>query len=150
VIDDDLGLSNGVAWSPDGDVLYTVDTTAKTVWSRPYDTASGRWGEREAAFGVSDGSPDGLCVDAEANLWVAVWGRGEVRRYSPRGDLLAVVRVPAPHTSSMAFVGSDRDRLLITTARDDLSPGDLAAYPDSGRLFLADVETTGLPTHRWP
>jgi sugar lactone lactonase YvrE len=149
VIDDDLGLSNGIAWSPDGDILYSVDTTPGMVWARPYEAGSGRWGRREAAFHVSDGSPDGLCVDTDANLWVAVWGRGEVRRYSPAGDLLAVVTVPAPHTSSAAFVGRDRDRLLITTAKDDLSADELTAYPYSGHLFLADVEATGLPAYRW-
>lgn len=74
------------------------------------------------AFSVRDGSPDGICVDTDGNLWVAIWGRGEVRCFSPRGQLLATVLVKAPHTSSVAFVGPGRDRLLITTARDELPP----------------------------
>lgn len=149
VLDDDLALSNGIAWSPDGSVLYTVDTTPGTVWARPYDAASGKCGRRETAFTVRDGSPDGICVDTDGNLWTAIWGGGEVRCFSPQGEILATVRVPAPHTSSVAFVGPDRDRLLITTAKDELSDADLAAYPASGHLFLADVPARGTPTFAW-
>jgi len=60
--------------------------------------------------------PDGLCVDVDGNLWIAVWGAGQVRCYSTSGERLATVHVPAPHTSSVAFVGTDLDTLLITTA----------------------------------
>ncbi|SPT51484.1 SMP-30/gluconolactonase/LRE family protein [Actinomadura madurae] len=149
VLDDDLALSNGIAWSPDGAVLYTVDTTPGTIWARSYDATSGKCGERHVAFSVRDGSPDGICVDTDGNLWVAIWGRGEVRCFSPRGQLLATVLVKAPHVSSVAFVGPGRDRLLITTARDELSADDLAAHPASGHLFLADVPARGATTFAW-
>ena len=79
----------------------------------------------------------------------AVWGTGEVRRYSPDGEVVAVVAVPAPHTSSVAFVGPGRDLLLITTAQSELTEGQLAEFPDSGRLFLADPGVAGLPTTAW-
>ncbi len=54
-----------------------------------------------------DGAPDGMCVDEDGNLWIAIWGAGEIRCYTPAGEQLAVVRVPAPHTSSVAFIGAD-------------------------------------------
>ena len=55
-----------------------------------------------------------MCIDAEGHLWIAVWGAGQVRRYTPDGELVGVVDVPAPHTTSVAFVGDGLDRLLIT------------------------------------
>lgn len=149
VIDDDLTLSNGLAWSPEGGVLYSVDTTPGVVWSRSYDVANGACGERAVALGIDDGSPDGLCVDADGNLWIAIWGAGEVRCYTPAGERLATVDVPAPHTSSVAFVGPGRDTLLITTARDELAAEQLAEFPLSGHLFTARVEVVGLPAAPW-
>jgi sugar lactone lactonase YvrE len=93
--------------------------------------------------------PDGMCVDAEGNLWIAIWGAGQVRCYSPAGARLATVEVAAPNTSSVAFVGPDLDTLLITTASEQRSDRRLAAFPDSGRLFTCRVGATGLPVSLW-
>lgn len=150
VLDDDLQLSNGLAWSPDGAALYSVDTTPGVVYVRAYDVSTGRCGERRVAFRVADGSPDGMCMDTDGHLWVAVWGAGEVRRYSVEGDLLAVVTVAAPHTSCVTFAGPDLDRLVVTTAREGLSARESEDHPASGSLFLADVAARGLPTPVWP
>jgi sugar lactone lactonase YvrE len=150
VLDSDLTLSNGLAWSPDGAVMYSTDTIPGVIWSRAYDPDGGDHGPRREVVRLAQGgSPDGLCVDAEGNLWVAIWGDGEVRCYSPEGDRLATVSVPAPHTTSAAFVGPDRDTLLITTATDQLSAAQLDASPLSGRLFLAHVGVSGLPLAPW-
>jgi sugar lactone lactonase YvrE len=143
-IDDDLTLSNGLAWSPSGDRFYSVDTLSRTVHVRDYPT-----GDRAVLFTVADGYPDGLCVDAAGNLWLAVWGGGRVECRSPAGELLAVVDVDAPHTSSAAFAGPGLDVLVITTATQDLSPADLARHPLSGRLFTARVGVPGLRTPYW-
>lgn len=149
VLDDDLDLSNGLAWSPDGTRLYSVDTVPGTVWVRDYDPAGGATGPRRTAFSVTDGHPDGMCADADGNLWVAVWGGGRVECRSPTGELLATVEVDAPHTSSAAFAGPDLDVLVITTARQGLSPDDLARHPHSGRLFTARVGAVGTVTPYW-
>ena len=148
-IDSDLTLSNGLGWSPDGRLLYSTDTIPGTIWVRDYDAATGAIGARRMHLQIEDGSPDGLCVDASGNLWVAIWGSGEVRSFSPDGELVATVSVPCPHPSSVAFVGDGLDLLLITTASRDLSEAELRQYPDAGRLFLADVETPGTPTFAW-
>jgi sugar lactone lactonase YvrE len=145
-IDTDLSLSNGLAWSPDGRTFYSVDTRAGIVWKRDYLDPLG---VRERFLSIDGGYPDGICIDAEGNLWVAVWGSAEVRKYSPQGEQTAVVHTSAPQTSSVAFVGRHLDRLLITSGRQDLNAQQLSAFPDSGSLFLADVDAVGVPTTPW-
>lgn len=149
VIDDDLALSNGLAWSPDGSKLYSVDTGRNVIWERDYSPGREGPGDRRRYLTVEGGHPDGMCMDTDGNVWVAIWGGGEVRCYAPGGEILATVGVPAPHTSSAAFVGESLDTLLISTARKDLSPEQLEEFPDSGRLFTARVQATGLPTVPW-
>ena len=149
VLDDDLGLSNGLAWSVDGGLFYSADTASHVVHVRTYDAATGAVGARQDWLRFDDESPDGLCVDAEDHLWIAMWGAGQVRRYTPSGELVGIVDVPAPHTASVAFVGDRLDRLLVTTATAQLASADLAAFPDSGRLFLAHVGVAGHPVTPW-
>ncbi|MFI5933826.1 SMP-30/gluconolactonase/LRE family protein [Actinoplanes sp. NPDC051494] len=149
VLDDDLTLSNGLAFDPAGTTLYSVDSVPGVVWARSYDAATGATGPRREWLRITDGLPDGLCADAEGHLWIAIWGAGQVRRYTPDARLAGVVEVPAPHTTSVAFVGDDLDRLLITTATAGLDAEVLTAYPSSGRLFLADVGVSGLPVTAW-
>ena len=149
VIDDDLWLSNGIAWSADGSLLYTVDTLRQVVWVRDYDAVTGAFGARREHLRVTGGFPDGICMDTAGNLWIAIWGAGEVRRYAEDGTIIDTVRVAALHTSSVAFVGPDRDLLLVTTAQEDLSDKQLEEYPDSGRLFTCRVDAVGLPTTAW-
>jgi sugar lactone lactonase YvrE len=135
IIDDGLSLSNGLAWSPDGSLFYSIDTTPKVIYVRSDDGPRREFLRPEVA-------PDGMCADAEGYLWVACYGAAEVRRYAPDGTQTGVVEVGAPNVTCPAFVGPKLDRLLITTARSD---GD----PDSGRLFLADVGAVGLPVTPW-
>lgn len=149
VLDDDLALSNGLAWSVDGTRMYSADTDAHVVRVRSYDAGTGEVGRRQDWLRLGDDLPDGLCVDAEDHVWVALWGSGRVARFTPDGKLVGVVDVPAPATTSVAFVGDDLGTLLITTATSDVSAADLAAHPDSGRLFVAHVGVTGHPVTPW-
>jgi sugar lactone lactonase YvrE len=148
VIDDDLGMSNGLTFTPAGDQLYSIDTVSRIVWIRDYDSGAGAVGHRREFLRL-DRSPDGMCADEQGNLWIAIWGAGQVRCYSPAGEQRAVVDVPAPNTTSVAFVGQSLDTLLITTASEQLSGTRLDRYPDSGRLFTARVEVTGMPVAAW-
>jgi sugar lactone lactonase YvrE len=147
VLDADLSLSNGLAWSPDGSVLYSIDTTPGTVWARSYDVTTGACGPRRVLFTVTGGNADGMCTDAAGNLWIAIWGGSEVRCYTPEGEIVARVRVEgAPHTSCPAFVGPDLDLMVITTARTGLSEADLAGpAARSGLIFTARVGVSGVP-----
>jgi sugar lactone lactonase YvrE len=150
VVDEGLTLSNGIAWSPDGGTMYQVDTVPGVVWRRSYDPETGAMGPREDWLtDIAGGAPDGLCTDADGNVWLAVHGAGEVRAYTPDGEWFATVTVDAPYTTKPGFVGPDLDRLLITTARDGLTPEQVERYPSSGKLFLADVGARGLPAPPW-
>ncbi len=150
VLDDDLGLANGMAFSPDDSLFYSIDSVpGRQVRVREYDQDTGVVGARRPVLELTDAVPDGLCLDASGNLWLAAWGQGQVRCYTPAGDLLEVVELPAPHTTSLAFVGPELDQLLITTARGELSPAEQQEFPLSGSLFLTRPGCTGLPTHPW-
>lgn len=146
VIDDDLTLSNGLAWSADGEVLYSTDTGPGIIWARSYDIITGTTGPRREHLRIVDGFPDGICMDVRGYLWVAIWGAGQIRAYTPAGEHVDTVHIAAPHPSSVAFIGSGLDILLVTTASRDLRADDLMRYPDAGRLFTARVGTTGVPT----
>jgi sugar lactone lactonase YvrE len=126
-----------------------MDSAARTVSRAAYDLDSGLATDWTTLFEVPDGTPDGLAVDAAGDLWLAVWGAGEVRRYAHTGEPTYIVEVDAPLTSSLAFAGDELDTLVITTAREDLTPSELHRFPESGALFTCTVDARGrLPT-RW-
>jgi sugar lactone lactonase YvrE len=149
VLDDDLALSNGLAWSSDGRRMFSVDTQRRTVSVRDYDPGSGAVGPRRVHLRLEDGFPDGIAMDAAGHLWVAIWGGGEVRRFTPDGTMADRVATGAPHTSSVAFAGQDLRTLVITTATSELSDEQLRAHPDSGRLLTVPVDVPGLPVAPW-
>lgn len=142
-------LSNGLDWSDDGRTLYYADSMATLVTRYELDDA-GRNVVDSAPFVSYDLpiGPDGLVVDAEGFVWVAVWGAGEVRRYSPAGELDRVVGVPVANVTSCAFGGTDLDLLFIT------SEGPVAGQPPGGThalggsLFVAEPGVPGRPSHR--
>lgn len=149
ILDDDLRLSNGLDWSSDGRRMYHVDTLARRVFVREYDSDTGAVGQRDVFADFVHGYPDGLTVDADDHVWVAVWGEGCVVRLDPTGEIVARVDVPAPHTSSVVFAGPLLDTLVITTAQEDLTVAQLAQFPASGRIFTIKPGVVGLPPHSW-
>lgn len=148
-IDGDLTLSNGLAWSLDGGTMYSVDTLRCVINRRPWDPAAGTWGVRTPHVTFNGEYPDGICLDAEDHLWVAMYGLGEVRRYAPDGVLVSTIRVPAPHTTSVAFAGPDRTTLVITTGSRDLDAEGRARHPDGGALFTVTPGVRGKPEALW-
>lgn len=148
-LDSDLTLSNGLAWSADGATMYSVDTLRQVIYCRDYNAFTGEAGERSTFAIVTDGYPDGLCLDAENHLWVAIWGGGRVDRYAPDGRLVASISVAAPHVSSVAFIGGDLSILAITTATQDLAEAQLDRFPDSGRIFTCIPGVPGAPPTLW-
>jgi len=145
-----LTFPNGFDWSPDGATLYLAESHARRICRFPFDMRHGQLGAREPFVELDgdDGLPDGLTVDAKGGVWVAIWGAGEVRRYSPAGTLTAIVSCPVAHTSSCAFGGPDRHTLYVTSAREGLDADALRAQPLAGSVFQAGVSIAGLPPRR--
>lgn len=138
---------NGIGWSPAGDRLYLVDSGTRRLFAFAYDPASGALGERRELLRVEEGIPDGLAVDAEGCVWVAIWDGGEVRRLDPDGRLLERVRVPARRPTSCAFGGEGLRDLFVTSARMGIADAD-ATDPLAGSIFCLRDAGEGLPAPR--
>ncbi|WP_438480477.1 SMP-30/gluconolactonase/LRE family protein [Oleiharenicola lentus] len=142
-----VSISNGLAWSWDGSILYYIDTPTRCVAAFDYDLAHGTLHHRRVAIEVPAalGYPDGMTIDAEGMLWIALWGGSAVTRWNPiNGRLLATHPLPASQITSCAFGGSKLDTLFVTSARADLSAEQLAAEPLAGALFALDPGVTGV------
>jgi sugar lactone lactonase YvrE len=141
---EDVTISNGLAWSAEGDVLYYIDSPTRRVDAFDVVPASGVIVNRRTVVEMGDVFPDGMAIDDEGCLWVALWDAGLVRRYAPDGRLLEVVDVPGGgHVSSVAFGGAGMSTLYITTARAGLTEAELARAPHAGDLFALEVPVTG-------
>lgn len=142
-----LGLANGLGWSPDGKTFYFIDSTTQSVAAYDFEPGHGVLSDRRqvAAIDPAEGMPDGMTVDDEGCLWVALWGGGCVRRYRPDGTIAAVVHLPVSQVTSCAFGGPDRGDLYITSAAHQLSEQQLAAEPHAGGLFRCRPGVTGPP-----
>jgi sugar lactone lactonase YvrE len=143
VVLDDVTVSNGTGWSPDGRLMYYIDTPTRRIDVFDHDPATGRVSGRRPLATVEDGAgyPDGLTVDADGCVWVALWDGAAVRRYTPGGELDRVVRLPVPRVTACAFGGAGLTDLYITTARVGLSP----APPLAGSLMVLPGAGTGVP-----
>lgn len=138
-------ISNGLGWSPEGTFMYYVDTPRRQITVFPFDLEVGAIGEGRALLDVPEnlGYPDGLCVDTEGCIWLALWGPGLIHRYSPSGEHIGTVNVPISATSSCSFGGADLSTLFITTARLSLTPQQLEDTPHAGGVFAVDVGIKG-------
>jgi sugar lactone lactonase YvrE len=147
VVLEGLTVSNGLDWSPDGSRAYYNDTDTYRTDAFDYDAESGLTARRPFVEVSADvGRPDGLTVDSEGGVWVAMNRGGAVHRYTPNGDLDAVVEVPARKVTACTFGGSRLDELFITTSREDLEPGD---DPLAGSVFRAEPGVRGLPAREF-
>ena len=143
----DVGLSNGLDWTDDRRLFYYADSTSGRVDLFDTDPGTGALSGRRPFVTVpqADGIPDGLTLDAEGCLWLAVWGAGELRRYTPDGRLDTVVRLPARQVTSAAFGGPDLGTLYITCASEGLSPAERAEQPHAGDIFACTPGVLGRP-----
>ena len=142
VVLDHVTVSNGLEWSPDGSRVYYNDTATYTVTVFDYDASAGFHNGRAFAELPDQGRPDGLTVDAEGGVWVAVSNGGVVHRYSTDGVLDVVLEVPARKVTACTFGGAELEQLFITTSQENI---DLTEDPLAGSLFRAEVGVRGLP-----
>jgi sugar lactone lactonase YvrE len=141
VVLDDVAVSNGTGWSPDGRLMYYIDSPTRRLDVFGYD-ADGGVVDRRTLVEIEEGSgfPDGLTVDADGCVWVALWDGGAVRRYTPAGELDRVIELPVPRVTACAFGGADLSDLYITTARTGLSD----PHPVAGSLLVVPGAGKGL------
>jgi sugar lactone lactonase YvrE len=138
-------VSNGLVWTPDGGRAYYVDSATQRVDAFTVD-AGGELTDRRPHVVVPAevGIPDGVALDADGGLWVAMNGGGAVHRYDRDGAMDAVVDVPVPGVTACAFGGPDLDRLFVTTSRQGVPAGE---QPQAGSLFSCVPGVRGAPVH---
>ncbi len=144
-----LTISNGMDWSPDGKAMYFIDSAKGSVTAFSYDQQTGAIAEPRTLIVIpaAEGMPDGMTVDSEGFLWVAIWGGAVVRRYAPDGALVSQVRLPASQVTSCAFGGPTMHDLYITTASSGLTPVQREEQPLAGALFRVRPGVAGRQPH---
>jgi sugar lactone lactonase YvrE len=132
-----LTISNGLGWSPDGATMYLSDSGTGSVEAFDFDGSTGAIGGRRTLVHIDQPgmAPDGLTVDEQGDVWVALWGGWAVNCYAPDGSRRTGVDIPAAQATSCAFGGPDRRTLFVTTAREGLDAAALERQPDAGRVF---------------
>ena len=147
---DGATISNGLAWSEDARTMYYIDSPTQRVDAFTFNSATGEVADRRTVVRIPEelGTPDGMTVDAEGGLWVALWGGGAVHRYVD-GRLDREIRLPVTQPTSCAFGGADLDSLYITSAREGLSEAERRAQPLAGALFRVRPGVRGLPPHEY-
>jgi sugar lactone lactonase YvrE len=141
-------VSNGLGWSPDGTRMYYADSPVRRIDVFDYDPAIGEAFKRAVFADLSafDGVPDGLTVDVDGYVWVAMWGGGVLRRFDPDGVQDAVLEVPVSQPTSCAFGGPGMGDLYVTSASVGLTEAELGAQPLAGRLLRLRPGPVGLPS----
>ncbi|WP_368413938.1 SMP-30/gluconolactonase/LRE family protein [Falsiroseomonas sp.] len=145
-----LHVPNGLGFSPDGRLLYLADSARRRLDVFDFDAARGTLANRRPFVTLAEGEgvPDGLCVDAEGGVWIALWDGWRVVRHAPDGRLDRVIHLPVPRPTSCAFGGADLGTLYVTSARVRLSAAQLAEAPLSGSVFAIDPGgARGQPEH---
>ncbi|OWA33715.1 SMP-30/gluconolaconase/LRE domain protein [Saccharibacillus sp. O16] len=146
----EVSTSNGLGWSPDGTVMYYIDTGTKQVRAFEFDVEKGELGAERVVVSFEDenGWPDGMTVDADGDLWIAHYGGGRVSKWDPvAGMKLGEILLPADNVTSCAFGGADYGDLYITTAQDGLTDEQKAEQPLAGALFVCRPGPKGQPMH---
>jgi len=144
-IDSGYRVTNGPAFDRNRGRMYHTDSAAKTIFA--FDLSeSGEVSDRRvfARFEDKDGSPDGMTVDSDGDLWVCFWDGWCLRRLSPGGDMVERIAMPVQRPTSCAFGGPDLDRLYVTSARLGFDDDALSMQPCAGGLFLVEVEVRGV------
>jgi sugar lactone lactonase YvrE len=141
----DLTVSNGLEWSPDGRLAYYVDSATGRIDVMDYAADRGLT-DRRPFVTIETGAPDGLTVDAEGGIWVALWGGSAVHRYTPEGALSEVIELPVTQVTACTFGGAGLDELFITTSREGLPPD---VEPAAGALFHVRPGIAGRPVRQF-
>jgi sugar lactone lactonase YvrE len=141
-------ISNGLAWNKAEDTFYFIDTPTRQVAAFDYDADSGAIGNRRVVKTLPDGYgyPDGMAIDEENCLWIALYAGAKVIRLNPEtGEITAEVHLSVPKPTSCAFGGENLNELYITTCREHMTEEEIEKAPLSGSLFKVKLPVSGLP-----
>jgi sugar lactone lactonase YvrE len=144
-----ITVSNGLTWSIDKRTMYYIDSPTQKVFAYDYDDSTGEISNKRVVFSINDNSfPDGMTVDEEGMLWVALWDGSSVIRFDPtNGSLLQRIAFPTSRVTSCCWGGEDLDTLYVTTARVGLAAEQLRKEPTAGGLFaVKHLGVKGTPT----
>lgn len=143
----DVFIPNSACFSPDGRTAYFADTTVGTIRKVSIDPETGlpNGGWTEFADTSHPGGPDGSVVDAEGFVWNARWGGSSVIRFAPDGRVDRTIKLPVSRVTCPAFGGKDLKTLYITSAREGMTPEELAAEPHAGSVFAIELDVPGQP-----
>ncbi len=144
---DGLTISNGLGWSPDGRTMYLADSGPGVVHAFSFDGERGLIADGRVLITVAKdvGSPDGLTVDANGDIWIAIFGGRRIQRYTSDGVLQKEYTVPADQCTSCAFGGPGLNRLYVTTATENWTDEQRRAEPGAGLVYRLDTDATGRP-----
>lgn len=144
-VDQGYNVTNGPAFSPDGEIMYENDSARQVTYAFDLDSDGNATNRRVfLQFGPGDGYPDGMTVDSEGCLWIAFWEGWCVRRFSAEGERLETIRMPVSKPTSCAFGGPGLDRLYVTSASIGLDEAALKLQPNAGGLFMVTPGVRGL------
>ena len=143
VMVENLTLPNGIGWNYENTLMYLADSMAKKVYVSDFNLADDFVPKFRELISIDSGVPDGLAVDMDGCIWLAVWGGSRVSKISPQGKILEEYHFPVAQPSSCAF-GSD-GTLFVTSARAGISEAELLNQPLAGSLFTLSTSTTGVP-----
>jgi len=147
---DNVSVSNGICWSSLGNIMYYIDTPTRKIRKYAFDIKHGLVKYNGVAVEVDEklGYPDGMTIDEDGRLWVAMWDGGAVCCFNPEdGKLIRKIDIPAPRVTSCAFGGKNLEKLYITTATVGLTKEQLEEYPLSGSVFMIEPGVAGIPAN---
>lgn len=144
-----VGISNGIGWSPDDRLMYFTDSLEGRVDAFDFEAASGAIANLRPFARVDGGSPDGMAVDAEGGLWVAVWGGGKVLHFLPDGSLAGEIELPVSRVTSCCFGGPELRDLYITSAWQGMTDDERSEQLHAGGIFHCRPGPQGQPTRSY-
>ena len=144
---DESELHNGFAWDGQNRFMFVAHSKSQTVHRIAYDLATGIMGRSEPFVDLRGGPgvPDGAAVDEQGCYWCAVHGAAALHRYDAAGTLMAQIALPVSQPTMCAFVGPDLDEMVVTSARENLTPEQLVREPHAGGIFRLRPGVRGLP-----
>jgi len=149
VADRDYVITNGPAMNPQGTILYHTDTLKKEIYAFDVAPDSSLSNKRIFATIRGSGHPDGMAVDSEGCVWIALFGGARIERYRPDGQIASTVYFPCSNITKLAFGGNDLCTVFVTTARKGLSPAQLAKEHVAGAMFSFRSAVPGQPQYEF-